>query len=327
MIKALGLLSGGLDSILAANLIKDQGIKVIALNFVTPFTIREKGKNYAEIFAKKFKIPLKVMKLEKEYIKLIRKPKYGYGKFLNPCIDCRIFMLKIAKKYAKKINASFIFTGEVLNERPMTQTRKALELIEREAGLKGKIVRPLSAKLLPPTEAEKRGIVKREKLLDISGRRRKKQIELAKKFNIKEFSSPSGGCLLTYKEFSEKLKDLFEHKKRITMRDVELLKVGRHFRFEDNKIIVGRNEKENKRLLELKSKTDYFFEVPGYGSPITLLQGPKNKKAVEKAAALTARYSDAKEKKILVKYGTERLNKNIEVSALDEREVKKLRIS
>ena len=326
MIKALGLLSGGLDSMLAAKLMKDQGIEVIALNFITPFIIQEKGKNYAKIFAKKLKIPLKVVKLENEYIRLIRKPKYGYGKFLNPCIDCRIFMLKKAKKYAKKINASFIFTGEVLNERPMSQTRKALEIIEREAGLKGKILRPLSAKLLPPTEAEKKGIVRRERLLDISGKGRKKQIELAKKFKIKEFSSPAGGCLLTYKEFSAKLKDLFEHKKRITMKDIELLKVGRHFRFGKNKIIVGRNEKENKQLLELKSKTNYFFEVPDCGSPITLLQGSKTREAIKKAAALTARYSDAKEKKILVKYGTKKLIKSIKVSPMSEKEINSLRV-
>jgi len=326
MIKALGLLSGGLDSMLAAKLMKDQGIEVIALNFITPFIIQEKGKNYAKIFTKKLKIPLKVVKLENEYIRLIRKPKYGYGKFLNPCIDCRIFMLKKAKKYAKKINASFIFTGEVLNERPMSQTRKALEIIEREAGLKGKILRPLSAKLLPPTEAEKKGVVRRERLLDISGKGRKKQIELAKKFKIKEFSSPAGGCLLTYKEFSAKLKDLFKHKKRIRMKDIELLKVGRHFRFGKNKIIVGRNEKENKQLLELKSKTDYFFEVPDCGSPITLLQGSKTREAIKKAAALTARYSDAKEKKILVKYGMRKLTKSIKVFPISKKKINSLRV-
>ena len=322
--RALALLSDGLDSILAVKLMLDQGIDVVAINFITPFQISER--KWVHGISKKFKIPLKTVKLGEDYLKIIVKPKFRYGKHMNPCIDCRIFMLKKAKTYAKKINASFIVTGEVLGERPMTQTREALDIIEKETRLRGKILRPLSAKLLPKTEAEKKGWVDREKLLDIKGRSRKGQIELAKKYRLKKYPSPTGGCLLTYKEFADKVRDLIEHKKKIMMKDIPFLKIGRHFRFGKNKIIVGRNEDENKQLLKFKDASDYYFEVPSYGSPITLLQGPKTKKAVEKAAALTARYSDSKEKKIVVKFGRERLDKSVTLSALSNEEIKRLRV-
>ena len=323
--KALVLLSIGLDSTLAVKLILDQGIDVLGINFNSPFHISRK--NEAKKVAKKLKIPLKTMNLGKYYLRVIRNPKHGYGKHMNPCIDCRIFMLKKAKKYAKEIGASFIFTGEVLGERPMTQTRENLDLIEKESGLKRKLLRPLSAKLLPETEAEKKGWVDREKLFDIRGRSRKRQIALAKKFKIKEYSAPAGGCLLTYKEFADKVRDLFKHKKRVSIKDIKLLKIGRHFRFKKNKIIVGRDEEENKKLLNMKEKNDFYFEVPGLGSPITILQGPKTKEAIEKAAKLTDHYSDAKGKKILVKYGIEKLNKSLSVVSISNKEIKKLRIS
>ncbi|MCX6821600.1 MAG: tRNA 4-thiouridine(8) synthase ThiI [Candidatus Aenigmarchaeota archaeon] len=322
--KALVLFSGGLDSIIAVKIISEQNIDVKAINFITPFYICEKIG--VEELAKKLKIPLKVMKIGKEYFKILRKPKHGFGKNMNPCIDCRILMFKKAKEYAKKIKASFIFTGEVLNERPMSQSRKVLYIIDKEAGLEGKVLRPLSAKLLPATEAEKKGWVDREKLLDIQGRQRKPQIELAKKFRIDNYPSPSGGCLLTYKEFSNKVKDLFEHKKKIRIEDTDLLRIGRHFRFGKNKIIVGRNEKENEQLLKMKGKDDYYFEVPDFMGPITILQGPKIKKTVEKAAGLTARYSDVKEKKVSVRFGKEKLNKKIIVKSICEEEVGKMRI-
>jgi len=319
MVKALGLFSGGLDSILAAKLIQKQGIKVELVNFTTPFF---PSKNAIKM-AKQLKLKLKEIDVTKDYLKMLKKPKHGYGSEMNPCIDCKIFMLRKAKKFAKRINAKFIFTGEVVGERPMSQNKKALELIEREAGLKGKLLRPLSAKLLPVTEAEKKWI-NRNKLLDISGRRREKQMKLAKKFKIKQYPSPSGGCLLTYREFAKKIKDLLKHKKRITRKDLELLKVGRHFRFKNNKMIVGRNEKENKKLLELKQKTDYIFEVPDIGSPITVLQGPKTKKAIKIAAQLSARYSDAKEK-TKVKYGR-KLKRILTAINIKENEIKNLRI-
>jgi len=325
--KALALLSGGLDSTLATKLILEQGIEVEAINFVSPFCLCGKGGCGAVAVAKKFNIPIKIISQGKEYLKIIRNPPHGYGRNMNPCIDCRIFMLKQARKYAKKTGASFIFTGEVLGERPMSQHRQALDIIEKEAGLEGKIVRPLSAKLLPETEAEKKGWVNREKLMDIRGRSRKRQIETAEKFSITDYPCPAGGCLLTCKEFADKLRDLLMHKKRVTLEDVRLLKVGRHFRFGENKIIVGRNEDENKTLLQSKQKYDYYFEAQGCGSPIALLQGRKTREAVEKAARLTAYYSDQKTGEVRVKFGKASLDNLLVVSVLGREEVERLRVS
>jgi len=242
-------------------------------------------------------------------------------------VDCRIFLLKKAKRYAKEMGAAFIFTGEVVGQRPMSQHKATLDLIEREAGLKGKIVRPLSAKLLPKTEAEEKGLINKEDLMDISGRSRKKQIELTKKFNITKYPCAGGGCLLTDKEFARKLRDLFEHKKRITVKEVNLLKVGRHFRLGKNKIIVGRNKAENELLMRAKRKGDYAFEVPNCGSPITILEGPKTKAAIKTAAELTLSHSDNKCSDATVNFGKEELNKKMEVSPLSREEVDNLRIS
>lgn len=325
--KALALLSGGLDSTLAAKLILGQDIEVVALNFKSPFCLCGRGGCGATGVAKQLKIPIKVINSGEDYLKVIRSPKYGYGKNMNPCIDCRIYMFRKAKKYAEEIGAAFIFTGEVLGERPMSQHRKAMDIIETEAGLKGKILRPLSAKLLPKTEAEKKGWVDREELLNIRGRSRKRQLRLVENYEITDYPCPSGGCLLTYKEFASKVKDLFEHRRNIKVRDILLLKIGRHFRFNKDKIIVGRNEEENKRLQDLKDGGDYFFEVPDCGSPITLLQGPKIKEAIEIAAALTVRYSDSKEKETRVMFGEEKMNKSITVSKLSKEEIEKLRIN
>jgi len=325
--KALALLSGGLDSTLAVKLLLDQGIDVEALNFVSPFCLCGKGGCGAPGVAERFSIPLKVVSLGEDYLRVVRKPKHGYGKNMNPCIDCRIFMLKKAKKYARQTGAAFIFTGEVLDERPMSQHLKALNMIEEEAGLKNRILRPLSAKLLPETSIEKRGLVDRHKLLDIHGRSRKRQIELAKTFSITDYPCPAGGCLLTYKEFADKVRDLFKYKKRVTMKDIALLKLGRHLRFEKNKIVVGRNESENRTLLKMKSPSDYYFEVPNCGSPITILQGTKTKEAIEKAAVLTAYYSDQKSSQVLVRFGKNKLNKTINVSRPNAEDVDKLRIT
>jgi len=324
--KALALLSGGLDSALAAKLILDQGIEVVALNFTSPFCLCGRGGCGAIGVARQLKTPIKIINSGEDYLKVIRKPKHGYGKNMNPCIDCRIYMLKKAKKYAEEIGAAFIFTGEVLDERAMSQHRKALDVIETDVGLKGKILRPLSAKLLPKTEAEKKGWVDGEKFLDIRGRSRKRQLKLAKSYEINDYPCPSGGCLLTYKEFAGKVRDLFKHKKKMQMKDILLLKIGRHFRFKKSKIIVGRNKDENKRLRDLKGVDDYHFEAPDYGSPVTLLQGPKTKEAIEIAAALTARYSDSKENETIVKFGKEKMNKSITVLKLSNEEIERLRI-
>jgi tRNA U34 2-thiouridine synthase MnmA/TrmU len=323
--KAVALLSGGLDGMLAAKIMLDLGIEVYAVHFTSPLFASGNKPSAAESAAKQLKVSLKTIELEDDYMKMLRNPKHGYGANMNPCIDCKIFMMKKAYEYAKEIGAKFLITGEVMGQRPMSQHKGTMEMIEEEAGLKGKILRPLSAKLLAKTEAEQKGWVDREKLLDINGRGRTRQIELANKFNLK-YPSPAGGCLLTQIEFAEKLRDYFNHNKKVSMQDINLLKIGRHFRFDGNKIIVGRNEKENEELMKLKNKSDYFFEVKNCGSPVTILQGKKTKHAIEKAAQLTARYCDKKEKEIEVSYGKEKTDKSITVSCPEEKEMDEIRI-
>jgi len=326
--KALALFSGGLDSILATRLILNQGIDVEAINFANLFcSFKEENKCGATEAAKQLGVPLKVVNVGNEYLRIVRKPKHGYGRNMNPCVDCKIFMAKKAKKYAKEIGAAFIFTGEVLGERPMSQHFKALKIIEEESGLKGRLLRPLSAKLLPETIVEKKGLVKRDQLLGIRGRSRKPQIKLAKEFNIAYYPSPAGGCLLTCKEFANRLRDLFEHRKRCSMADAALLKVGRHFRLGKSKIVVGRNEAENKILTLKKACNDYYFEVPDFGSPITVLQGLKTRKAIKLAAALTAFYSDAKSNRVTVNFGRESLDKSVTVSVPSRAEVESFRVA
>lgn len=323
----MALLSGGLDSTLAVKLVLDQGIAVEAVNFASPFCLCRKGGCGASEVAKNLDIRLKTVNVGAEYLRIVRKPRFGYGRNMNPCIDCRIFMLKKAKKYARETGASFIFTGEVLGQRPMSQHGATLGVIEEEAGLKGRILRPLSAKLLPPTEAEKKGLVRREALLAIEGRSRKKQIRLADELKVTGYSCPGGGCLLTYREFAGKLKDLFEHKKRVSLEDVQLLKVGRHFRLGKNKFIVGRNEAENGLLLRARGANDYCFEAQGTGSPITLLQGPKTRTALKTAAELTAHHSDRKQEVVLVKFGKGEFDKSLRTQIMSQEEVERLRIA
>jgi tRNA-specific 2-thiouridylase len=325
--KALALLSGGLDSILATRLILDQGIEVVALHFILPITAEKE--DYACAVAKKLGIPLIRAEAGEEYLEIIRNPKHGYGSGMNPCIDCRIYMLREAKRIAKEVSAEFILTGDVLGERPMSQHRNALALEEKEAGVEKMVLRPLSAKLLPETIPEREGWVDRSKLCAISGKSRKPQIALAKTFDMQgDYPTPAGGCLLTYKEFASKIRDLFEHREKVTKRDVLLLKIGRHFRLASSKIIVGRNEAENNLLWGLKNPEDYVFEVPGYGSPVTILEGTKSKEARELAAKLTARYSDAcaEERGVLVEYGDEEKKASIIVSPLEEEDIDRFRI-
>ena len=324
-VKVLVMFSGGLDSILATKLILNQGIEVEALNFSGFFCSCKAGQGTVDS-AKNLGVPITIVNVGNAYLKMLRNPKHGYGKNMNPCVDCKIFMLKEAKKHADAIGASFIFTGEVLDERPMSQYFRALQIIEEESGLKGRLLRPLSAKLLPATVAEKKGLVDRDKLLGFRGRSRKPQIKLAAEFGIKHFPSPAGGCLLTEAEFANRLRDLFKFRKRVSVADVALLRVGRHFRFGENKIIVGRNERENKALNDEKAKNNYYFEVPEISGPITILQGNKTKKAIKMAAALTAFYSDAKSDTVTVRFGRERLKKSVTVHVPSRMEVEALRV-
>jgi len=325
--KALALLSGGLDSTLAAKLIMDQGILVEGIGFITPFSHCLEGKSCAAAkVASRLGLRLRIVDVGEKYFRLVENPLHGYGKHLNPCIDCRIFQLSKAKEYAAEIHADFIITGEVLDQRPMSQHLKALTLIERETCLEGRILRPLSARLLPETDAEQKGWVDGKSLLDIHGRSRRRQMELAKSLGVTDYPSPAGGCLLTDPIFSARLKDLIESEKTLNPRSVSLLRIGRHFRLGQNKIVVGRNEEENRRLMELKNPRDYFFEVSDYASPTTLLLGPESEEAIRIAASITARYSDAPGDKVLVKFGRQSLDRSFIVFPLQDEDIAKMRV-
>jgi len=303
--RAVALFSGGLDSILAIKLMLRQGIEVYALNFLTVFcTCTSKGcMHQAAKAAKELGVPLKVLNITKEYMGVVKNPKHGRGRNMNPCIDCRIFTFSKAREYMNEIGASFVITGEVLGERPMSQRKQAIGIIERESGLKGLIVRPLSARLFEPTLPEETGIIDREKMLDIQGRRRERQMKLAEELGISDYPCPAGGCLLTDKGFSNRLKDLFQYSRDYKLSDLHLLKTGRQFRISESaKLIVGRDEKENSTLLNFIEPGDYVFDVIDIPSPIGLLRGRLDKEALQLTASIMARYSDASTEKIEVSY-------------------------
>ena len=324
--KALVLFSGGLDSLLAVKLIQDQGVDVEAVNFVTPFCLCDRCS--VNRFSEELKIKVHRVFLGQEFLEVVSNPPHGYGSQMNPCVDCRILMFRKAKEIAEKIGADFLVTGEVLDERPFSQRRKTMLLIEKEAGLEGKILRPLSAKLLPETEAEKTGLVDRSKLLAIRGRRRLPQIELADKLGLKEYPNPSGGCLLTDPEFARKLKDHLKNEGRLTLTDVTLLKTGRHFRVDKAKIIVGRNKKENDRLLHIaKTQGFSYLEVADYKGPVTLCIGDTTRKMLKKAAEITARYADApKDVPVKITCVNGETKEIITVKAIKDGELEKLRV-
>lgn len=297
--KAIALLSGGLDSTLAVKVMLEQGIEIVALNFTSAFcTCSCRGSvcsSEAARVASEFDVPIKVLQKGLDYINVVRNPKYGYGQGINPCVDCRIYMHRLAKKYMEEIGASFIITGEVLGQRPMSQRRDAFKNIERESGLEGLIVRPLCAKHLEPTIPEKLGIIDRKKLLGMDGRSRKPQIALAEKFDIQNYPCPSGGCLLTDKIFSKRVRDLLENKKDVTMKDLHLLKVGRHFRLnKDVKIVIGRDEADNKKIKNLVQTDDTLIEPADFAGPTGLICGISKNGTHVLAGRMVLRYAGEK---------------------------------
>jgi tRNA-uridine 2-sulfurtransferase len=329
--KAIALLSGGLDSILAVKVMQEQGIEVEAINFLTIFcTCTHKGCQHAATqAAKTLNIPLKIFNITKEYISVIKNPKHGYGSNMNPCIDCRIFIFKKAKDYMSQVSASFLVTGEVLGERPMSQRRDAIMLIEKEAGLKGLILRPLSAKLFDPTIPEKEGAIDREKLLAISGRSRKPQIEMAKHFGINDYPCPAGGCLLTDPGFAKRVKDLMKHD-QMTLDELRLLKIGRHFRLSPNtKLVVGRDEKENGLLESLATPQDVIFKLKDYQGPLSILRGSSLEDFIGLAASIIAhhtKYRDENSVKINWWQAPSQDRSTISTRAISVEEVDSLRI-
>jgi tRNA-specific 2-thiouridylase len=296
--KALALLSGGLDSTLAVKVMLEQGIAVEALNFTSPFctcTGRNAGcKSEAVRVAEEFNIPIKVMNKGMEYLEIVRNPRHGYGKAMNPCIDCRIFLLRKAKEYMAESGADFVITGEVLGQRPMSQRRHTLDIIERESGLAGLLLRPLSAKHFKPSIPELEGWVDRSRLLAIQGRSRKEQMQLAADLDVKDYPCPAGGCLLTELSFVSKVRDVFDHSDQLNLRDFRLLRLGRHFRLAPRtKLIVGRDETENNLLeksLQAGEATVLWLEG---GGPLGVLMGSVDDTVLETAARIVLRYTKA----------------------------------
>jgi len=288
--KAVVMLSGGLDSTLAAKIMIDQGVDLTGVYLSAPWGCCDK--TVAMKAAHSLGIPFLVIKMSDEYINVIRNPKYGYGSSMNPCIDCRIYMFEKVKEVMAKIGASFLVTGEVLGQRPMSQMKNSLTLIEDRAGLNRLVVRPLSAKVLEPTLPEELGVVDREKLYDITGRSRKPQMELAARLGIINYPNPAGGCLLTDQQFGIRVKDLFEHQEKIDLEDMELLRWGRHFRVNDStKLIVGRNEQENGTLLEYLAPGRVLFQPDQFAAPSVLLVGPPDDNANQLALRMIAHYT------------------------------------
>ena len=331
--KAIALLSGGLDSILATRLIKDQGIELEAVNFLTIFcncTSRGKTCLASTSAAASLGVGLKVFEVTKEYINIVKAPKHGYGRNLNPCLDCRIFIFRKAGEYMRQSGASFIVTGEVLGERPMSQRMDAMRIIEKESGLKGLIVRPLCAKLMEPTIPEKEGMIDREKLLNIQGRSRKPQIQLASELGIHDYPCPAGGCLLTDSGFAKKIKDLIKHDE-FDLSTVQLLKAGRYFRLsKEAKLVVGRQEGENELLGRLSQDNDYFFQPTHINGPSAIGRGVFNPDLIKLSCRIVARYCDREDNShATISYRKPPLGAeegSVSVSALGEDELNKLRV-
>jgi len=286
--KALVLMSGGLDSILAAKLLLEQGIEVEGICFYSNFFDCVLARKAAE----QLKISLREIDIRDEFLQLLKeRPKHGYGVGLNPCIDCHALMFKKAGETMRSENFSFVATGEVLNERPMSQHKQALGIVERESGLEGYLLRPLSAKLLEPTQPEIDGLVDREKLMDISGRSRQKQMDLAKKFVITEYPSPAGGCALTQSGFVSRLQELIKNKPNFNAEDVELVKIGRHFWIGGVQVVLGRNKEENGILLKLKEEKDTIVEPENFVGPTAVIRGWADNELVEKTKELIIKFS------------------------------------
>jgi len=313
MTTALAMISGGLDSTLAAKLVKDQGIEVIGICFKSNFFSE---KNALKI-VKQIDIPLVVVDFSDEHFEMVKNPKHGYGKNMNPCIDCHAMMMRHCGELLEKYHADFIITGEVLNQRPMSQNRSALDIVKNESGIGHKILRPLCAKNLNPTQMEIEGLIDREALLDIKGRNRKVQIELASKWGILEYPSPAGGCKLTEPNYSVRLKDLLMYKKNASKKDLELLKIGRHFRVsKDAKIISTRTENEGDLLEQLLSGEDLMFLARDYNGSTVAMIGKATDEDIEFAARITGRYCKGREEKsVTIIYGINEDNLNKSINA------------
>jgi len=329
--KAIALISGGLDSILAARLVQEQGIEVIGLYFSIPSCVRSEKVTRRPLpeYLSSLGLQLKQLSISDEFLDIINNPRHGYGSDLKPCIDCKILMLRKARELMPALDVGFVVTGEVLGQRPMSQHRQALELIERESGLEGLVLRPLSAKLLKETIPERQGWVKRQDLLAFCGRTRRPQMDLAKVLNIENYPNPAGGCLLTDPQFSKRIRDLLEHE-GLSIPNIELLKIGRHFRIaDDTRLVVGRDEGENEKLANLAQDSDYLFMPSEVAGPTALGRGIFNQDLSRLACAITCRYCDLdrkRETEIVYSKKSDVQSKTFLTSALKDEQIADLRI-
>ena len=313
--KAISLFSGGLDSILAVKIIQEQNIEVEGIYVDLGFEANKEKISYLEEMAKKIGIKLHIIDKKKEYIdNILFNPVYGYGKNFNPCIDCHAFMIRSAKELMQNLEAKFIISGEVVGQRPMSQRLPALKSVNKLSQSDGLILRPLSAKLLPPTIPEIKGWVDRDKLLDISGRDRKRQLELAKKYGLENFELPSGGCLLTDINFSKRLKDYSKYL-QLTPDEIDILKVGRHINYKGYKIIISRNKDENQLLKEYKG--DKFIKMfpNGFPGPVGLIQANATEEMKKIAANFMISYTKFDKGEIIIN------NQNFEGIKTDKKEI------
>jgi tRNA-uridine 2-sulfurtransferase len=297
-VKGIGLLSGGLDSILAVKVLQEQDVELLGVTFTTPFFGAEPGL----AAGRQAGIEVRALDISDIHLDMLKNPRYGYGSQMNPCIDCHALMLREAGRLRESENAEFLFTGEVLGQRPMSQRRDSLRSVEKLSGQEGFILRPLSAKFLPSTLVELDGRIDRARLLDIQGRSRKRQIELAKHYHITEYPNPSGGCVLTKEGFVKKLRDLLGCDPQANSRDVELLKWGRHFRLPGgSKCIVGRSRSDNQRLELLAGKDTIRLQSVGFPGPMGLLPtAAASESDLQLAGSIVAAYSDASVKECVV---------------------------
>lgn len=308
--KAVALISGGLDSLLAAKVVMEQGVRVEGINFFTGFcveghthAIRKKDqarpkRNNALWVAEQLGIKLHIIDIVDEYKDVVINPRHGYGANLNPCLDCKVFMVHKAKQWMEQHGFDFVITGEVIGQRPMSQRKDTMPVVQHESGIDDRLLRPLCARNLPETLPEREGWVQRDRLYDFSGRSRKPQMALAKRFGFEDYAQPAGGCcFLTDAQYSVKLADLWRHRgeKRYDLDDIMLLKVGRHIRPADNfKVIVAREEGEG-RFLQGYRNQYLSLRTTSHGGPLALIEGAASEQDLELAARLIARYSQGRD--------------------------------
>ncbi len=290
-VRALGMCSGGLDSMLSGLVLRHQGIHVEWITFETPFFSADKARKAST----QTQIKLHVQDITDDYLVMLKNPPAGYGKNMNPCMDCHALMFQKAGVFMKANGFDFLFSGEVVGQRPMSQNANALRYVEKNSLYDGYILRPLCAQNMPETPMEKNGLVDRAQLLNFSGRSRKPQIALAKEFGITEYPSPAGGCLLTDPGYSRRLKDLMDHGAELTPNALHLLKFGRHLRLNpEAKIIVGRTQKDNEQILaQVDPLKDAVLKVKGFPGPTVVLPGGSAKEILFLAGAICAGYSKA----------------------------------